>query len=62
MSYSYLPIGATGFLYEDIAAPVSNKVFFAGEVNSSMSTSESVWLKLLFRNCEKIEAVCLVFT
>lgn len=34
MSYSYLPVGSTGFLYEDIAAPVSNKVFFAGEATS----------------------------
>lgn len=34
MAYSYLPVGCDGSLYDDIATPVANKVFFAGEATS----------------------------
>jgi len=33
MSYSYVPVGCTADAYEHIAEPISNRIFFAGEVN-----------------------------
>jgi len=33
MSYSYVPVGCTADAYEQIAKPVNNRIFFAGEVN-----------------------------
>ena len=32
MAYSYIPVGGSGELYDDLAAEVNNKVYFAGEV------------------------------
>ena len=32
MSYSFLPIGSNGECFDEIFAPIANKVFFAGEV------------------------------
>jgi monoamine oxidase len=34
-SYSYVPRGATSSMRNDLAEPVANKVFFAGEATSS---------------------------
>lgn len=37
MAYSYIPVGRSGEIYDQLAAPVANKVFFAGEVISGFS-------------------------
>jgi monoamine oxidase len=33
MAYSYIPVGRSGEIYDSLAAPVANKIFFAGEVD-----------------------------
>ena len=32
MAYSYIPVGCSSEIYDQLAAPISNKIFFAGEV------------------------------
>lgn len=34
MAYSYLPVGVSGVLYDDLAAQVEDRVFFAGEATN----------------------------
>ena len=33
MSYSYIPVGCTADAYDNMADPVNDRLFFAGEVN-----------------------------
>jgi len=33
MSYSYVPVGSTADAFEQMAEPVNNRIFFAGEVS-----------------------------
>ena len=44
MAYSYLPVGTSGQLYDVMAAPVGDRLFFAGEVCSRFSVSSSISL------------------
>jgi hypothetical protein len=32
MAYSFVPVDCPGEVYDQLAAPVNNKIFFAGEV------------------------------
>lgn len=34
MAYSHIPVGATGDLYDDLAADVQGRIYFAGEATN----------------------------
>ncbi|MBX9570046.1 MAG: FAD-dependent oxidoreductase [Candidatus Obscuribacterales bacterium] len=40
-SYSYIPVNASSALYDDLGAPVNNRLFFAGEACSSKHFSSA---------------------
>jgi monoamine oxidase len=54
-SYSYIPTGASCTDYEKIAAPINNRIFFAGEATSARypATMHGAYLSGI-REAEKI--------
>lgn len=45
-SYSFVPVGSSDQYYDDLAQPVSNKVFFAGEATDKIHHSTVLWAYL----------------